>query len=254
MQAILYVGHGSRVKTGVQQFERFIEEVMRQMPGDNLFQTYGFIELSAPTITRAIESCIENGARNIAIVPVLLLRAGHARTDIPEEVKAIKRRFPHITFTYGETIGVCEEAVDLAVKRLIDAGLPKMTKDTERIHDVLVVGRGSSDGYQPSDVAKIARLIYERTACENIEICFLAATTPTLEQGIEKLEKLRSEKTYVLPYLLFTGVLMNELDDFLQKRTGPTSYVRCDFLGKDTALAPVIVARAKQALEGQILQ
>ncbi|GAF16192.1 sirohydrochlorin ferrochelatase [Bacillus sp. JCM 19046] len=52
--------------------------------------------------------------------------------------------------------------IDVALKRLQDAGLPRLEKERKNDTTVLVVGRGSSDGNQPSDVAKIARLIYEK--------------------------------------------------------------------------------------------
>ncbi|EZH64800.1 hypothetical protein DH09_19990 [Bacillaceae bacterium JMAK1] len=245
MKAILYVGHGSRVKAGVEQFEQFIHNVMTRYPDHDAFQTYGFIELSSPTIAEAIDHCVQNGATEITVVPVLLLTAGHARVDIPEQVEEAIKTHPKIRIHYRETIGVCEEVVELAVKRLEAAGMSRLVDKAKRADvDVLLVGRGSSDGYQPSDVAKIARLIYERVDCRYVETCFLAATTPTVEEGLEKVERLRSEHTVVLPYLLFTGVLMNELEQKLQRRKGGTTYTLCAFLGADHELAPVIVSRA----------
>lgn len=233
------------MKAGIEQFERFIHEVMALYPEPEVFQTYGFIELSSPTIEEAMNHCVQNGATEITVVPVLLLTAGHARVDIPEQVKEAIKNYPTIRIHYRETIGVCEEVVELAVKRLEAVGVSRLADKTKRTDvDVLIVGRGSSDGYQPSDVAKIARLIYERVDCRYVETCFLAATTPTVDEGLEKVERLRSEHTVVLPYLLFTGVLMNELEQKLQCRKGGTTYTLCEFLGADHELAPVIVSRA----------
>ncbi|GAK00146.1 uroporphyrinogen-III methyltransferase [Geomicrobium sp. JCM 19055] len=62
----------------VEQFERFIHEVMVLYPEPEVFQTYGFIELSSPTIAEAMNHCVQNGATEITVVPVLLLTAGHA--------------------------------------------------------------------------------------------------------------------------------------------------------------------------------
>jgi sirohydrochlorin ferrochelatase len=69
-------------------------------------------------------------------------------------------------------------------------------------------------------------------------------------QGLAKVEKLGAQRVYVLPYLLFTGILMNELADTLADRKGntDTAYVLCEFLGGDDGLAPVLVGRVNEAL------
>lgn len=250
MQAILYVGHGSRVKQGTEQFEMFINRVKGKYE-ETKIQEIAFIELSSPTIMEGISSCVQRGATKIAVVPVLLLTAYHANVDIPREMKKAKEMHPNVTFSYGRAFGIEDDVIDVAVGRLLDAGLPELKKSHEREDcTVLVVGRGSSDGNQPSDVAKIARLIYERVACNNVETSFLAATTPTVEQGLTKVEKLEAPRVYVLPYLLFTGVLMEELDVMLREREGRTNtnYILCDFLGSDDGLSGVLARRTEEVL------
>ncbi|MBB6450110.1 sirohydrochlorin ferrochelatase/sirohydrochlorin cobaltochelatase [Geomicrobium halophilum] len=254
MQAILYVGHGSRVAEGNEQFKRFIQRVEDR---HDHIQEIAFIELSSPTIMEGVTACVERGADRIAVVPVLLLTAHHANVDIPRELEAAKETFPEVTLSYGRPFGVQEDVIDVAVSRLKDVGLPELKEGQERDDcTVLVVGRGSSDGNQPSDVAKAARLIYERVACNNVETCFLAATTPTVEQGLAKVEKLEAPHVYVLPYLLFTGVLMNELGDMLRERVGKTNtrYTLCDFLGSDGGLSGVLARRTDETLrqEGSV--
>ncbi|SDI72719.1 sirohydrochlorin chelatase [Natribacillus halophilus] len=256
LQAILYVGHGSRVKEGNEQFETFIDYVKNNYETE-MIQEIAYIELVSPTITEGIKACIEQGATKIAVVPVLLLSASHANVDIPRELERAKETYPHVKISCGRPFGIEDDVIDVAVSRLLHAGLPALGDDREREDcTVLVVGRGSSDGKQPSDVAKIARLIYERVACNNVETCFLAATTPTVEQGLAKVEKLEAPQVYVLPYLLFTGVLMEELDEMLREREGKanTRYTLCDFLGSDDGLSDVLARRTEEALneEGRV--
>ncbi|QQK78162.1 sirohydrochlorin chelatase [Salicibibacter cibarius] len=249
-QAILYVGHGSRVNEGNGQFIMFIDHVKKNYEKE-LIQEVAYIELVSPTILEGIEACIKQGATKIAVVPVLLLSASHAIVDIPRELERAKDTYPGVTFSYGRPFGIENDVIDVAVSRLTDAGLPVLGENQEREDcTVLVVGRGSSDGNQPSDVAKIARLIYEKVACNNVETCFLAATTPTVEQGLAKVEKLEAPRVYVLPYLLFTGVLMKELGEMLRDREGwtDTRYTLCDFLGSDDGLSGVLARRTEETL------
>ncbi|QQK81819.1 sirohydrochlorin chelatase [Salicibibacter cibi] len=251
-QAILYVGHGSRVNEGNEQFEVFIDHVKKNYD-KKIIQEVAYIELVSPTILEGIELCIEQGATKIAVVPVLLLSASHAKVDIPRELERAKEVYPEVTFSYGRPFGIEDDVIDVAVDRLTDVGLSALGENHQEREDctVLVVGRGSSDGKQPSDVAKIARLIYEKIACNNVETCFLAATTPTVEQGLAKVEKLEASHVYVLPYLLFTGVLMEELAEMLGEREGKTGtkYTLCDFLGSDDGLSGVLARRTEETLK-----
>lgn len=89
MQAILYVAHGSRVKAGVEQAKIFLKSVQQEI--EIPIQEICFLELATPTIADGIASCINRGATAIAIVPILLLAAQHAKHDIPSEIDKAKK-------------------------------------------------------------------------------------------------------------------------------------------------------------------
>lgn len=91
MQAILYIGHGSRVKAGNEELMAFVEKAKAKHPNINI-QECCFLELAEPTIQDGVEACINKGATKIAVVPVLLLTAAHAKVDIPEAIDEMKKR------------------------------------------------------------------------------------------------------------------------------------------------------------------
>src|SRR5690625_2615169 len=118
MQAVLYVAHGSRVEEGVEEAIDFIE---RSKPFiDVPIQEICFLELAAPNISEGIATCVARGASKVAVVPILLLTAHHAKRDIPLEIEAGKIRYPHVVFTYGETFGVHTKIVDSLFDRLLE--------------------------------------------------------------------------------------------------------------------------------------
>lgn len=84
MQAILYIAHGSRVKEGVEQAVNFLQGVQQEVTVP--IQEICFLELATPTIAEGIASCIRKGATAIAVMPILLLAAQHAKHDIPKEM------------------------------------------------------------------------------------------------------------------------------------------------------------------------
>ncbi|MCK0471455.1 sirohydrochlorin chelatase [Halalkalibacter sp. APA_J-10(15)] len=257
MQAILYVGHGSRVQAGNDELLAFVEKAKSAQPNVAI-QECCFLELAEPTIDQGVESCIKQGATDIAVLPVLLLTAGHAKVDIPEAIDEIKRRYPHITFTYGKPIGVEQTVVHIIQDRLAAAGL-KLGDDRPRYEDrqpvsILLVGRGSSDPDNTSDLMKIARLVWEYTPVSEVEVCFLAAAHPTVEEGLQRLQRFEFQTTYVVPYLLFTGVLMKSLQEMLDDWSEMTdrTFILCNYLGFDDQLIKVLARRAEEVLNDDV--
>ncbi|WP_026674977.1 sirohydrochlorin chelatase [Alkalihalobacterium bogoriense] len=254
MQAVLYIGHGTRIKEGVSQFELFIRKVKEVV--DVPVQHHSFIELADPSIEEGIKACVEQGATSIAIVPVLLLAAGHAKLDIPEEIDKAKRRYPSVSFTYGRVIGIDKRMTKMVVDRLIQQGLQlEADETTQHQTAVLLVGRGSSDADANSDLAKLARLIWEAAPVDHVETCYLAATKPSFDQGLERVGQLPHKKVYVIPYLLFTGILLKQMDAKITKlneRLSAKDIVLCDYLGYHPDLINVIKDRVKETIENKV--
>ncbi|WP_078552986.1 sirohydrochlorin chelatase [Bacillus alkalicellulosilyticus] len=256
MKAVLYIGHGTRVKEGVRQYEAFIEKVKAAI--DVPIQQHCFIELAEPSIQAGIDTCVERGATEIAIVPVLLLAAGHAKLDIPEEIDEAKEKHPSVTFRYGRVIGIDQRMVNMVVDRLYEAGFPQQQlTDIEKREDIaiLLVGRGSSDPDANSDLAKLARLIWEAVPVDVVETCYLAATKPSFDDGLDRVKRMSNKKVYVLPYLLFTGLLMKQMAvkiEKLQEDLGDRSIHLCDYLGYHPTLIDIIADRVEELLEDNV--
>ncbi|WP_445668874.1 sirohydrochlorin chelatase [Niallia sp. FSL K6-0077] len=136
MDAVVYIGHGSRIIEGNKQFIAFIEAVKKEI---NIpVQEIAFLELTSPSIEETMEKVIWAGARDILVVPVLLFAAAHFKRDIPEELLAVKERFPDVRFSVSKPFDVHPKMLNLVMKRINEQGWD---------HDggILIVGRGSSD-------------------------------------------------------------------------------------------------------------
>ncbi|MFC0473410.1 sirohydrochlorin chelatase [Halalkalibacter kiskunsagensis] len=257
MQAILYIGHGSRVRAGNEELRLFIEKAKGEHPQVTI-QECCFLELTEPTIEEGVQACINQGATSIAVIPVLLLTAMHAKVDIPEEINDMKKKHPNVTFSYGRPIGIDPTVIDIVKDRLRAAGMAfsnKRPKYEERKPiSILLVGRGSSDPDQTSDLMKIARLIWEYTPVDEVDVCFLAATRPNVEEGLARINRLPNDLVYVVPYLLFTGVLMKGLKKQLDEWSKQTKkdFVLCDYLGFDDQLISVVATRVQEVLENDV--
>ncbi|GAB0171221.1 sirohydrochlorin chelatase [Lysinibacillus sp. CTST325] len=238
MQAILYIAHGSRVKAGVEQAVTFLKSVQQEI--DIPIQEISFLELATPTIAEGIASCINQGATAIAIVPILLLAAQHAKHDIPKEIDQAKKQHPQVRFTYGEPLGVHELLIDTLQTRILEARCP--TNDAS----VLLIGRGSSDPAIKSDLDKIATRLRDKYAYKAVDTCFLYGMGPTFEEWLQQENK--DNQVFIVPYLLFTGILRQRITKRLQDYENK-NIILCESLGYDDNVRKVLVERIYRLLK-----
>ncbi len=248
MQAILYIGHGSRIEEARNQAARFMEQSMEHESAQ--IQEISFLELAHPTIEEGFQRCIERGATRIAVVPVLLLTAGHAKTDIPLELERLQKRWRGVHITYGRPFGVHSGIIDVLNERIHEQRQP--------VDDamVLLVGRGSSDPDVKRDLREIADLLQDRFPFKRVDTSFLAATEPSFEEGLKLAGQSGHRQVFVVPYLLFTGILMKSMEKTIRNLTPvDQEFILCKYLGYHPNLQKVVYERTLETLgvEGRAL-
>lgn len=249
-KAILFVGHGSRLEAGNEEVRQFIQQ-MRPMIDASLLVETCFLEFASPNIEDGIQNCIEQGADEVHVIPIILLHAGHSKMHIPAEIEHAKEHFPDIRFTYGQTIGIHDEIFEILKSRLSEIGFNPDEKHEDTA--ILLIARGGSDPYANGDFYKITRLLWEQLDVPIVESAFMGVTTPTVEQGIERCVKLGAKKIIMLPYFLFTGILMERMHKMANQLTEQYSDVTIDiagYFGYHDKLKTVLLERMEQALDG----
>jgi sirohydrochlorin ferrochelatase len=225
MKAVLYIGHGTRLKKGAEEAKAFIQNVMQRI--DVPIQEIGFLELTEPLIEEGFRTCVEKGATEISVVPLFLLAAGHIKQDIPLTLSALQEKYPHVQVKVREPFGVHEGILDALAEFVRETA-----GNVEPQDRLLIVGRGSSDPGIQADFEKIALGIKERLGIDAVSVCYLAAAQPRLNEGMEAIIQPSQGKVIVLPYLLFSGLLFTEVNEKVRKlqqqgleilHTGPLS-------------------------------
>lgn len=208
---LLLVGHGSRDAQGRQNVLDFAAAYQRLDTSRPVIPC--FLELTEPTIQDGVDRCVAEGYTDISVLPVLLFAARHNKFDVTNELDRARTRHPQIQFHYGRHFGIAPEILDLWRDRLAQLDLPAHNPNSiERQETVLLfVGRGSSDPDANGDVAKLARLVWEGSGYSTVETCFIGITHPRLEEGFRRARLYQPRRIIVLPYFLFTGVLMKKI-------------------------------------------
>lgn len=251
--ALFLIGHGSRSPRGVEQYWELLEGVRQMAPDVPLGG--GFIELARPDVDEGLDALVASGASPIVGVPLVLLGAGHLKNDGPTALASARRRHPRTRLTYARGLGVHPLVLSLAAERIRQAAGTGASA-------VALIGRGSTDPDANADLYKVARLLADpgrsggagdRAAPRPIEAGFVSLAQPSVSEVLDRCLLLGARRIAVVPYFLFTGVLVERIAD--QATAWSTAHPGVEVtigeeLGPDERLARLVIERFEEAARG----
>ncbi|PER27493.1 cobalamin biosynthesis protein CbiX [Bacillus cereus] len=241
MKAVLYICHGSRLKAAKEEAVAFITSCMSRVEAN--IQEVCFLELASPSIEEGFRTCVKRGATEIVAIPVFLLAAGHVKKDIPLELRKLNEEYPGIKIVYGNPFGVSEVLVKAVYN---GSGI----KEYEEEVTLLLVARGSSDPETLQDMKWISSLFQKEENIKEVEICYLAAAEPKFEEKLREVVERKEKSVVVLPYLLFTGLLMKHVEK--EVRQYELEEIKISpYLGKNEAFREMLIQKTEGILEGE---
>ncbi len=249
---IVIAGHGSRDPDGISEFETMIQILKQRCPERKM--THGFLEFSRPTIDEAIRANIQLGSQRIVMVPGVLLAATHAKNDMPSELLAMQREFPNIDLHYGAALELHPALLIACQERIIEAEAQTKTMKRRSEACLVVVGRGTTDSDANSQVSKLARMLEEGMGFGCSFVCYSGTAKPGIADGLKLAAKLGFSRLVVIPFFLFTGVLIKRIYasvDDLQRSFPNLEVLKCHYLGTHPAVADVLLERAAEGILGK---
>jgi sirohydrochlorin cobaltochelatase len=247
---LLMVGHGTKDNQGRQSFLDFAQAYQALDQSRPVVPC--FLELTDPTIGEGIDRCVEQGYTDFSVLPILLFAARHNKFDITNELDRAKARHPQLTFHYGRHFGITPGILDLWRDRLTTIDTAHISREETVL---LFVGRGSSDPDANGDVYKLARILWEGSGYLTVETCFIGITHPRLEEGFRRARLYKPKRIIVLPYFLFTGVLVKKIFDITaqQQEQYPDIAMTClPEMGLHPQLFSVLREREIETQLGQV--
>ena len=240
---LLLVGHGTRDEQGVSEFLETAAEIadaFQRTPMSGGPVEPCFLELAEPTISQAVERLVAKGVRNLAVAPLLLFAAGHARHDIPAAVASACQKHAGLVWQQTPPLACHPQIVALSQQRFFEALVA--TDGAAAAHTLLImVGRGSLDERATADMLQFSRLRAEQLGGDFVDAtqladrlrfdkssgdgplgtvwvttCFCAMALPRLSETIARAaDALAAQpgraQVVVQPHLLFHGQLLADI-------------------------------------------
>jgi sirohydrochlorin cobaltochelatase len=206
---VMVCGHGSRDPEAISEFELVAASLKAKLP--NIDIETGYLEFARPIIREGLEKLATRGVGRILALPGMLFAASHVKNDLPWEVNSFGATHPGIEMRFGRELSIEPKLLKAAADRIAEAEAqaPGIVKRDESL--LVVVGRGTNDPDANSNIAKIARMLWEGMGFGWAEIAFSGVANPLVEAGLRRAAMMGFRRIIVFPYFLFTGVLVKRI-------------------------------------------
>jgi sirohydrochlorin ferrochelatase len=204
----------------------------------------GFLEMTEPAAGSVLDRLAAAGCGRVVVLPLVLLGAGHAKSDVPALVLEARRRHPDLHVHFGSPLGISRDLVAVLGGSLAAAGTSGLP--------LLLIARGTSDPDANGDAAKVARLLGEWVGSPFVHTAFTGVTTPGVADGLEVFARLGHRRMAVAFWFLCTGVLVERSRADIAAFSAATGVEVIDagYLGPDPHVVPAILERYEEATRG----
>ncbi|MFZ0406601.1 MAG: sirohydrochlorin chelatase [Cyanobium sp.] len=255
---VLVCGHGSRNRLAVAEFAALAQQLQQHLAPVPV--EFGYLEFARPILRDGLEALRRRGVGHVLAVPAMLFAAGHAKNDIPSVLNTYAAE-TGLRIDYGRELGVDLKMIQAAAARIrtsldsADAGASHAGSAPPPLHDTLlvVVGRGSSDPDANSNVAKVTRMLVEGFGFGWGETVYSGVTFPLVEPGLRQAVRLGYRRIVVVPYFLFSGVLVSRIRQHTQLVASDhpdVEFVEASYLGDHPLVLDTFRERVAEVLRG----
>ena len=117
--ALLIVDHGSRVE----EANDLLRQLAKLLESTSEFSIicHAHMELAAPSISEAFDTCVCRGAKFIIVHPYFLAPGRHSTLDIPRLVEQAAAKHPGVQYRITQPLGLHIKIAELILERVRDA-------------------------------------------------------------------------------------------------------------------------------------
>lgn len=249
--AVMVCGHGSRDGDAIQEFERLAEAVKVRLPECDV--ETGYLEFARPIIRDGLDALKRRGATSILAVPGMLFAASHVKNDLPWEINSFGAANPSITLRFGRELAIEPNLLRAAADRIAEAEAAASRAVARSETLLVVVGRGTNDPDANSNIAKVARFLWEGMGFAWAETAFSGVAAPLVEPALRRAIGLGFRRVIVFPYFLFTGILVKRIyaaTDTVAADHPEIEFLKAPYLNDHPLVLESFVDRVREAAEG----
>ena len=109
--AIVILGHGSRSEGADDSILQVAARIRKN--GSYEMVVHAFLQYASPSLSDVLEDCIRQQVAKVVVVPFFMQSGAHVSTDIPELLRTVKKKHPHLELVVTDYVGGHPFMVDI---------------------------------------------------------------------------------------------------------------------------------------------
>lgn len=109
-QALVLFAHGARDPRWAQPFQK-LQRIAQSQRQDAAVEL-AFLELMEPRLPAVVSRLVDQGCKEISIVPVFLGQGGHVLRDLPPMVDELRALYPSLILKVSDAVGESPQVLD----------------------------------------------------------------------------------------------------------------------------------------------
>jgi sirohydrochlorin cobaltochelatase len=249
---VMVCGHGSRDPEAIEEFALVASGIRARLPEVEV--ATGYLEFARPTIRAGLEALKARDVTRILAVPGMLFAASHVKNDLPWEINSFAVENPGIEVTFGRDLAIEPKLLRASADRIAEAEA-LAGGDVQRDDTLLVVvGRGTNDPDANSNIAKVARMLWEGMGFGWAEAAFSGVAQPRIEPALRRAVRLGFGRVIVFPYFLFTGVLVKRIYAAMERVAADhpsVVFLKAPYLRDHPLVLDCFLDRVEETVDGE---
>lgn len=205
----ILVAHGMRKGDQNKALEEFITTLLKD---EQYHYELAFLESDTQNLEITMESMIQQGVTRFRIVPLLIFSTMHYISDIPQTLKEMNGKYPHIVSEMSEPLGTHPYMAELVEKKIADVQL----KEGSKVATVVIAhGNGSGRFTKAHDELKaFVKSIHTDHLIHARALYGVLSFRNDLDEISNNYDEL-----IIVPLFLFDGRLVNKVKTFIDQMT-----------------------------------
>ncbi|GHF25436.1 sirohydrochlorin chelatase [Streptomyces mashuensis] len=233
---LVLLAHGSRDPRHAATVQALRAGVAGRRPG--LRAEVAFLDFNAPRVSAALGALAASGEREAVVLPLLLTRAFHAKTDVPAALRAAAARLPRLTIRTAGVLGPSPLLRAALERRLTEAGVHDRASTA-----VVLAAAGSSDPEATAEVERLAREWQRAGGWWAVRPAYASARGPRPAEAVTALRTAGAPRVAVAPFALAPGRLPARI-----AAGSAEADTVADVLGAAPELAELVLRRYDEAV------
>jgi len=201
MTPLVAVAHGSRDPRSARAVAAVLDTLRAEHPGVDI--RLAFLDLNTPSVGQVLDAIAADGHRQVAVIPLLLGSAFHARVDLPALLREARFRHPSLEVLCSRILGDDDLLVDAARELITDTGV---SVDDPSV-GIAVCAVGSRRPEANRTTGLLVPRIVAGTAWTKASACFATPANPSVTSALGSLSHSGARTLVLAPWILAPGLL-----------------------------------------------